>query len=86
MKVCAFFGHRDTAEQIYPLLRKTLVEIIEKDSVDTFLVGDEGNFDRMVQRVLKELQADYSGLVFSIVLAYLPTEENVKTKILLYSS
>lgn len=72
MPACTFFGHRDC----YGLDRAVLYSAIEDligQGVDTFYVGNQGNFDGMVYRCLKQLRTVYSYIRISVVLAYLPT-------------
>ena len=74
MPACTFFGHRDC----YGLDRAVLYSAIEDligQGVDTFYVGNQGNFDGMVYRCLKQLRTVYSYIRISVVLAYLPTEK-----------
>ena len=75
MKACTFFGHRYVSEDIKPLLRKVLVELVLKDGIEKFLVGDEGAFDKIVQNELRELKNTYGHIDFLVVLAYLPCGE-----------
>ena len=42
MKSCTFFGHRTAGKEIEPIVKSTLIELIEKNSVDTFYVGNNG--------------------------------------------
>ena len=80
MKACTFFGHREVSENLKPLLKDVLSELITKDGIETFMVGNEGGFDKMVQRVLAELKNTYENIDFVVVLAYLPrTKSNDKT-------
>lgn len=72
MYACTFFGHRDCPDSIKPALRRTLVDLIEKEQVDLFYVGNQGGFDRMVRGVLRELAEQYPGIRYAVVLAYLP--------------
>ena len=69
--VCTFFGHRQVTKEIEPTLRVTLVELIENHDVKRFYVGNQGGFDAMAQRVLKELSLTHA-IHFCVVLAYLP--------------
>ena len=71
-----FFGHKDTPKEIEPTLRTTLVELIENHNASVFYVGNNGNFDTMVRRLLKELSQVYP-ITYSVVLAYLPTKQNL---------
>ena len=74
---CTFFGSRDTnINKIEVPLLKTLVNLIENDKVDTFYVGNQGNFDYAVQKQLNKLQKFYPHIKYSIALAYLPKEKS----------
>ncbi len=74
--VCTFFGHRQVPEQIEARLRKTLVDLIEKEHVSEFYVGNQGGFDRMAMYVLRLLKKEYPQINYSVVLAYMPVENN----------
>ena len=74
-KVCTFFGHRDCPPSIRARLREVLSEQIESQQVTTFLVGNEGRFDTMVQSVLQELQPQYPHISCTVVLAYMPRQQ-----------
>lgn len=71
--VCTFFGHRDAPDTIRPLLQETLTELIERQDVRHFYVGNQGNFDAMARSVLAELQTTYE-IRYEVVLAYMPQE------------
>ena len=72
MKTCTFFGHRDCPETVKPHLRKVLVDLIVREGVDTFYVGNQGQFDAIVHSVLRELEQVYPEICYCVVLAYLP--------------
>ncbi len=72
--ICTFFGHSDTPETIKPMLKATITEVIEKENVTDFYVGNHGNFDRMAISILSELEKTRS-IRFFVVLAYHPTEK-----------
>ena len=74
---CCFFGHRDAPDSIAPQLEKMLRQIIEHEGVTRFLVGCQGNFDRMVARILSHLQTEYSHIRCYIVLCYIPEKSNI---------
>lgn len=79
---CSFFGHRYVQKEIEPMLRSTLVDLIENYDCCLFYVGNQGGFDAMVTRVLWELSARYPIRAYT-VLTYLPTGENgVSTNLL----
>ncbi len=72
---CTFFGHRYVQKEIEPMLRSTLVDLIENHDCRLFYVGNLGGFDAMVTRVLRELSDRYPIRAYT-VLAYLPVGEN----------
>ena len=72
MAACTFFGHREILSQVEPRLRAALVELIEQKKVYKFFVGNQGDFDRMVRKVLKELKMIYTQIDYAVVLAYFP--------------
>lgn len=67
--ICTFFGHRDAPQGIEDTLRKILLDLIKNKKVSMFYIGNQGNFDFMVKKVLKELGAKYY-----IVIPYMPTK------------
>ena len=71
--VCTFFGHSDCFDLDSQLLAHTIEELIQK-GVDTFYVGHQGHFDRIVLGCLVKLHEKYPHISFSVVLAYLPTQ------------
>lgn len=71
--ICTFFGHSDTPLEAEPLLRKTLIWLIQEKDVKLFYVGNHGNFDKMVRKNLKELTFLYPHIRYAVVLAYLPS-------------
>ena len=68
---CTFFGHRDTSRDVEPLLKEVLLDLINNKKVNRFLVGYQGNFDKMALSVLKEIKKAQPHIVFEVVLAYL---------------
>ena len=70
--VCTFFGHRDILEDIKPALKQTIIDLIKNNSVDTFYVGDKGDFDRIVRKTLKEISAKYPQIEYAVIPAYMP--------------
>ena len=76
MLTCAFFGHRNTPIEIEPLLKSTLVDLIENHRVDRFLVGNQGDFDFIVRKNLRLLKLDYPHINYYVVLAYMPRRKD----------
>lgn len=50
------------------------IEDLIKQGVTEFLVGHQGQFDRMVRSCLKSLRTLYPDIRYSVVIAYLPAE------------
>ena len=71
-KACPFFGQRDCPETIKPKIRTAIIDLIENHGVTMFYVGNQGNFDRMVRSVLKEVTTAYPKVGYAVVLAYMP--------------
>ena len=76
MSACTFFGHRECFGLDDAVLRSAIEELIKLE-VDSFYVGNQGNFDSMVYRCLKQLRRIYPQIRVSVVWAYLP-EENME--------
>jgi len=75
LSACTFFGHRDCPDSVKQKLEDTLVQLITENGVDRFYVGNQGNFDALVYRVLCELRGIYPHITVTVVLAYMPPEE-----------
>lgn len=73
-----FFGHKDILEDIKPALKQTITDLIKNNSVDTFYVGDKGDFDNIVRKTLKELKSDYPHIKYFVIPAYMPTNNDGK--------
>jgi len=71
---CTFMGHRDAPASVCSALAAALKNLVEKEGVATFYVGNEGRFDKMALRMLLNLQHDYPFVRCFIVLAYHPGE------------
>lgn len=76
MHRCTFFGHRDTPEWVSVPLKKEIIKLIEERNVYCFYVGNQGNYDTMVIRTLRELKNKYQNITYYIVLAYFPTDKD----------
>lgn len=72
MKACTFFGHSDCPQTIQPKLREALVDLITNHDVDTFYVGNHGQFDTLVHHTLRQLKKEYPKITYAVVLAYMP--------------
>lgn len=76
MAICTFFGHREITQNIKPVLKRILTELIEERGVDQFYVGNHGAFDYTVKRVLKDLKPFYPHINYAVILAYIPTKQS----------
>ena len=68
---CTFFGHRDAPPGIKASLRQVLSDLIERQGVKQFYVGNQGSFDTMARNLLAEFELTY-GIRYEVVLAYMP--------------
>lgn len=75
MPVCTFFGHSECYGLEEKILESAIEELILK-GVDTFYVGNQGCFDSMVLGCLTRLKENHRSISFSVVLAYMPTQNN----------
>lgn len=73
--ICTFFGNSDCSVDIYPLLEKTILDLIQNKKIHDFLVGNHGNYDYFVYTVLKKIKALYPYVRYSVVLAYMPRKD-----------
>lgn len=74
MAVCTFFGHRDCPDDLYVPLRNKIVELINKEKVDLFYVGNQGNFDAIARKALMDIKSIYPFIRYYIVPAYMPNK------------
>lgn len=74
MVACTFFGHRDCPDDLRPLLKNVILDLIATHGVDMFYVGHQGGFDRLVQGVLREISQEYPQAHYAVVLASVPSE------------
>ena len=67
-----FFGHGDAPQEIFLTVETLLKNLIEKEGVHRFYVGNHGNFDRIVSNILSKLRVIYPQITCYVVLAYMP--------------
>ena len=75
MFACTFFGHGDSPDGLFLILKDTIVNLLIHHQVTVFYVRTHGNFDTMAYRATKELQVEYPVIRVYRVLAYMPKEE-----------
>lgn len=69
-KTCFFMWNRHAPNTIRERLKEVIKKHITDYSVTTFTVGNYGNFDRMVIRVLRELKQQYKGIKLYLLAPY----------------
>jgi len=74
--VCTFFGHRNTEDRLEPKIKSAIIDLIEHKNVALFYVGNNGRFDSIVRKILRELKKSYPHINYFVVLAYIPTEKD----------
>ena len=75
MCICTFFGHRDAPDSLRPSIEKVLSGLITSGKADKFYVGNQGNFDKMVLDILRDLSRKHTHIKYNVVLAYIPKKE-----------
>lgn len=72
MRTCTFFGHKDSPSAIADSLEKVIIQFISEENVTNFYVGNQGHFDAIARRVLKDVKKQFPDISYAVVLAYLP--------------
>ena len=67
---CTFIGHKDCPFSVKERLEGVILELINKD-IKHFFVGNNGNFDYLVQETLSKLIKKGFSINVSIVLSYI---------------
>ena len=67
--ICTFFGHRDAPDSIRNSIRLAITTLVKENNVKIFYVGNNGNFDFIVQSVLEEMVKKEGGFEYFIVLS-----------------
>ena len=69
---CCFFGHHYIKDEISVELRHEIRNLIENENVRKFYVGNHGDFDQMVTKILREMKKEFPHINYAVVLAYMP--------------
>ena len=75
-----FFGHGNAPDTIQPKIEAVLVDLIENQRATMFYVGNHGNFDSMVKKILEKLKKRFELIDYAVVLAYIPVKKNNLTE------
>ena len=78
-KSCFFIGHRETSEEIYPVLYAAVEQHILEYGVTEFIVGHYGGFDRLATSAVKEAKHFYPEVKLTLLLPYHPAERPIPT-------
>ncbi len=81
MSCCIFFGHRYVSEDIENKIKRVLYYLITDRGIDEFLVGDNGEFDGKVWRILLEMKEEFPHIKCNFVPAYQPVERSKNSHI-----
>lgn len=77
MKRCFFIGHRETGEEVLPLLRQEVERHVIEYGVEAFVVENYGGFDRMAAKAVAEAKECYPHITLSLLLPYHPAERKM---------
>ena len=77
-KSCFFIGHRETPDDVLPILQKWVNKHIEDYGVTEFIVGHYGNFDHLATKAVITAKRLYSNITLSLLIPYHPAEKPVK--------
>ena len=66
MGSCFFIGHRETSDRVYPTLLETIERHITEYGVSEFVVGQYGNFDRLVIRALSQAKRAHPDITLML--------------------
>ena len=72
---CCFFRHKDTPSSIYEKPEEAVETPIVDESVTSFLVENQGQFDGMALKALRHLKAKYPHIAYNVVPAHMPDEK-----------
>ena len=69
-----FIGHRETGEEVLPLLLREVERHITAYGVTEFVLGNYGGFDRMAAKAVAEMKKRHPNIRLSMLLPYHPVE------------
>ena len=78
-KSCFFIGHRETPEEIYPVLCAAVEEHIVRYGVTEFIVGRYGCFDGLAAKAVKTAKQTHPEVELTLLLPYHPAERPIPT-------
>ena len=78
MKSCFFIGHRRTPQSVLPELLAAVDRHIVEYGVREFVVGNYGEFDRIVVKALLRAKRQYPEIILSLLIPYHPSQRAVQ--------
>ena len=77
-KSCFFIGHRETPDNVLPILQEAVNKHIEDDGVTEFIVGHYGNFDYLAVKAVTAAKQLHPDITLSLLIPYHPAERPIK--------
>lgn len=74
IKTCFLVGHRNTPTRVYDSLEKEIERHITEYGVKSFLVGCNGEFDRLATSVLRTAKHRHPNIILMQLLPFHPIE------------
>lgn len=78
LKSCFFIGHRETTDEILPILEEAVEQHIVNYGVTEFIVGSYGGFDRLASQVVSRAKNTHPNITLTLLLPYHPAERPVE--------
>jgi len=75
---CFFIGHRETPDNVLPILQETVNKHIEDDGVTEFIVGHYGNFDYLAAKAVIAAKRLHPEITLSLLIPYHPVERPIE--------
>ena len=81
-RICCFAGHSNLygLDGLLDDIKELAEELIVKENVKEFWVGNYGSFDRLAANAVRNLKEKYPHLQLNLVIPYLTTEINENKK------
>lgn len=74
---CFFIGHRETGEDVRPLLEEAVECHIVEYGIKQFIVGGYGGFDRMAASAVIKAKQQHPEITLLLLLPYHPAEHKI---------
>ena len=71
-EICYLFGQRDTPNEKRSTLYQAIEHLVTNRHIKHFILGNQGNFDRIALDALRQIKQNYPFVRYQIILAYYP--------------